>query len=209
MATGNIELLEITIRTLCDVKAEKTIDAVYLYSQTEDNQSSVLSAAHQLMSESRIRKIFMADSGPKSGYPGYAAWEKALLDMGVPEASIMGVDLWDTESLNTLIEANAMIQHAKQHHFADIYVVASPFHQLRAFMTSITAAQNHYPEINIYSYNGDSLPWLEHVAHSQGETLGPRRELIGGELDRIIKYQQKGDLAMDTDVLHYLNNRDM
>lgn len=202
-------LLEITIRTLCDVKAANTADAVFLYGQTQDNQCSVLSAAHELFTERRVRKILMADSGPKSGYPGYPVWEKELCNMGVPEGSIRGFDLGETDSINTLIEANAMIRHAKQHQYTDIYVVASPFHQLRAFMTSITAAQKHYPQINIYSYSGHPLPWPEHVAHSQGETSGPRRELIGGELDRIVKYQQKGDLATDSDVLHYLNQRDM
>lgn len=209
MAMGGGELLEIAIRTLCDVKAGDTIDAVYLYSQTEDNQSSVLSAAHQLLVEKRISKILIAESGPKSGYPGYSIWEKILREMGVPESSLSGVDLRETASLNTLIEANAMIQYAKHNQYTDIYVVASPFHQLRAFMTSVTAAQKYYPEINIYSHNGHPLPWQDRVAHSQGETSGLRRELIGGEFERIKKYQQKGDLAKDADVLNYLNQRDI
>lgn len=203
------DLIEITIRTLCDVRAGNTIDAVYLYSQTEDNQSSVLSAAHQLLKEKCIRKILIADSGPKSGYPGYCLWEKTLREMGVPESSISGVDLRETASLNTLIEANAMIQYAKRHQYTDIYVVASPFHQLRAFMTSVTASQEYYPEINIYSHNGHPLPWQDSVAHSQGETSGLRRALISGELERIAKYQQKGDLAKNADVLNYLNQRDI
>jgi hypothetical protein len=126
----------------------------------------------------------------------------------VPESSLLGVDLNDTASLNTLIEANAMIRCAKHNQYTDIYVIASPFHQLRAFMTSVTAAQKFYPEINIYSHNGHPLPWQDRVAHSQGETSGLRRDLIGGEFDRIRKYQQKGDLASDTDVLCYLNKRD-
>lgn len=203
-----MELLEIAIRTLCDVTPGRTADAVFLYGQTKDNQSSVLSAAHQLLSEKRVGKILMADSGPKCGYPGYAVWEKELRDRGAPAAAIMGVDLGGSDSLNTLIEANAMIRHAKRHQYTDIYVAASPFHQLRAFMTSITAAQSHFPEINIYSFNGHPLPWLDDVSHSQGKTSGPRRELIGSELDRISKYQLKGDLASDAVVLDYLNRRD-
>ena len=209
MATCGRELLEITIRTLCDVRADSTIDAVYVYSQTEDNQSSVLSAAHELLLEKRIRKILIADSAPKSGYPGYSIWKKKLGEMGVPESSLLGVDLRETASLNTLIEANAMIRFAEQQQYTSIYVVASPFHQLRAFMTSVTAAQKYYPEIKIYSHNGHPLPWLDRVVHSQGETSGLRRELIGGEFERIKKYQQKGDLAQDTDVLNYLNQRDL
>ena len=204
-----MKLFEIAIRTLCDVKAKHTADAVFIFSQTEDNQYSVLSAAHQLLTDQLIKKILISDSGPISGYPGYSVWEKELCAMGIPKASILGVDLRGADSLNTLIEANALIWHAKQHHYTEIYVTAAPFHQLRAFMTSVTAAQQYYPQINLYSYNGSALPWLEHVVHSQGETAGLRKELIGGEFDRIRKYQHKGDLATDADVLTYLSQRDM
>lgn len=203
-----MRLFELAIRTLCDTRPKRTADAVFLCSQTRDNQDSVLGAARRLLAEQRVKKILMVDSGPKSGYPGYAVWEKALLETGVPETAIESVDLRETDALNTWIEANAMIRHARQHHYTVMYVCASPFHQLRAFMTAITAALRHYPDIRIYSCNGHPLPWLDRVAHSQGETLEPRRELIGGELDRILKYQQKGDLAADTDVLRYLNQRD-
>jgi hypothetical protein len=200
---------EIAARVYCDVQAGVTADAVFLYSQTLDNQISVLSAAQQLLAEQRVGKIVITDSGPKSGYPGSAVWQSALHSMGVPASCVAGVDLQQESSLNTLIEANAMMRYAKQHQYTHLYITASPFHQVRAFMTSVTAAQNYYPEIKLYSYTGRSLPWLDRAAHSQGQTSGPRRELIGAEYDRIRKYQTKGDLAMDEDVLSYLNQRDM
>lgn len=203
-----MKLLELAIRTLCDVKAGKMVDAVFLYSQTIDNQNSVLSAAQQLLADNCAKKIIITHSGPKSGYPGYPVWKKELLDRGVSEELILGVDLVEAASLNTLIEANAMIQFAQKKRYTDIYITAAPFHQLRAFMTSVTAALEYYPQINIYSYNGKALPWLDSVAHSQGETLGPRKELIHGELGRIVKYQKKGDLATDDAVLNYLDARD-
>ena len=203
-----MKLLELAVRTLCDVKAGKVADAVFLYSQTIDNQNSVLSAACRLIADNLAKKIIITHSGPKSGYPGYPVWRRALLDRGMSAESIMGIDLDEAESLNTLIEANAMIEFARKRRYTDIYISAAPFHQLRAFMTSITAALNHYPQIKIYSYSGMALPWLENVAHSQGETQGPRRELIHAEFARIVKYQNKGDLAGDDTVLDYLDARD-
>ena len=203
-----MKLLELAIRTLCDVKASRIADAVFLFSQTMDNQMSVLSAACQMVERRLAEKIIITRSGPKSGYPGSPVWEKELLERGVSAESILGVDLNEAASLNTLIEANAMIEFARKRRYADIYICAAPFHQLRAFMTSITAALNHYPRINIYSYSGNALPWLENVSHSQGETLGPRRELIHAEFARIVKYQNKGDLAADHAVLNYLDARD-
>jgi hypothetical protein len=203
-----MKLLELAIRTLCDVKADRVADAVFLYSQTLDNQNSVLSAARQLLEYRLAQKVIISHSGPKSGYPGYPAWKKELQDRGVAEELILGVDLAGAASLNTLIEANAMIQFAKRKQYRDIYISAAPFHQLRAFMTSVTAALKYYPRINIYSYCGNALPWLDRVAHSQGETLGSRKELIHGEFGRILKYQNKGDLAADEAILNYLDARD-
>jgi hypothetical protein len=203
-----MKLLELAIRTLCDVKAGRIADAVFLYSQTLDNQNSVLSAARQILEDHLAQKVIISRSGPKSGYPGYHAWKKELLDRGVPEELILGVDLEGAAALNTLIEANAMIQFAEKKQYRDIYISAAPFHQLRAFMTSVTAALKFYPRIKIYSYCGNALPWQDRVAHSQGKSLGSRKELIHGEFGRIVKYQKKGDLAMDEAVLNYLDARD-
>ncbi len=203
-----MKLFEIAVRAFSDVRADATADAVFLYSQTEDNQSSVLSAAKQLLEEGRVKRILITNSGPKSGYPGYAAWQEALVGMGVPKSAIQGVDLKKEASLNTLIESNALVQHTKLHRYNTLYVTASPFHQVRAFMTAITAAQNYYPQIKLHSFNGHPLPWLQSVAHSQGETTGSRTELINAEFERILKYQKKGDLALDEDILTYLNERD-
>jgi hypothetical protein len=203
-----MKILELTIRTLCDVRAKTVADGVFLYSQTEDNQHSVLSAALAVIKDGLAEKILIVDSDSKSGYPGFSVWEKELLTMGIPKSVISGVDLRKAISLNTLIEAEAMIEHAKRNHYQVVYVIASPFHQLRAFMTSVTVALTRFPEVRIYSYGGSPLPWLDSAVHSQGKTAGPRKELIRGEIERIQKYQRKGDLASEIDVLTYLDNRD-
>jgi hypothetical protein len=44
-----IKILELTIRTLCDVRAGTVADGVYLFCQTKDNQSSVLLYAQQII----------------------------------------------------------------------------------------------------------------------------------------------------------------
>ena len=75
-------------------------------------------------------------------------------------------------------------------------------------MTAVTVALRHYPEIRLYSYNGLALSWMDTVVHSQGTINGLRKDLIKGELERIKTYQQKGDLATETAVLDYLDQRD-
>lgn len=203
-----MRLLELAIRTFCDSKPKDVADAAFLFGQTIDNQESVFLAAKRLLKNQFIKKVLIVRSDPKSGYPGHSIWEKELLKMGIPKDLIIGVDLISTISLNTLIEATGMIKHAKNNHYKKIYVIASPFHQLRAFMTSVTVALKYYPNLRIYSYQGNSLSWSDTVTHSQGTTIGPRSRLIRGELDRIITYQQKGDLASDNSIIEYLEKRD-
>jgi hypothetical protein len=208
MQSQDSTLLELTIRTLCDVRAEAKADGVFLFSQTKDNQQSVLSAALKIINDGLAGKILMAESDSKSGYPGYSVWEKELLTLGIPKSVILGIDLRKAASLNTLVEAEALIEHAKRNHYKAVYVVASPFHQLRAFMTSVTVALTRFPEVRIYSHGGSPLPWSDRAVHSQGKTTGPRKELIRGEIERIQRYQRKGDLASAIDVLTYLDHRD-
>jgi len=203
-----MELLGLAVRTLCDVRAKKTVDSVFLCSQTSDNQFSVLAAAQQLVHDELARRILIVHSDPKSGYPGGAAWQKELLSMGIPQDIISGVDLRQTTSLNTLIEATGMISHARRNRYTDMYIVASPLQQLRAFMTAVTVAIRHYPDLRLYSYHGHPLAWMDTVVHSQGTTKGRRKDLIKGELERIKTYQQKGDLATTSAVLNYLDKRD-
>jgi hypothetical protein len=205
---NHMTLLEIAVKTLCDVRAKHIADAAFLFGQTKDNQDSVFSAARKIIGNRLAKKILIVKSGPKSGYPGYSVWTDELCKLGIPQDSIGGVDLEHAITLNTLIEAQGLITHAKSNRYQTIYVVASPLHQLRALMTAVTVALKFYPQLRIYSFCGAPLPWTETVAHSQGTTVGTRSDLIQAELGRIEKYQRKGDLADEISILAYLEKRD-
>ena len=199
---------ELIIRVLCDVQAEFTVDGAVLYSQTTDNQSSVFLAAKEILSNKLAKKILFINSAPVSGYPGFSSWTNELNKSGIQSNDIVGVELLKTNSLNTLIESQAFINYALQKKYHSLYVVSSPFHQLRAFMTLVTVALRYYPDLLIFSYSGISLPWLDKVVHSQGTLLAARKDLIKAEFERIEKYKQKGDLSSETKIIEYLNKRD-
>ena len=199
---------ELIIRALCDVQAEITVDGAVLYSQTTDNQSSVFLAAKKIISNKLAKKILFIKSAPISGYPGFSSWTNELNKSGIQSNDIVGVELMKTNSLNTLIESEAIIKYAAQKKYRSLYVVSSPFHQLRAFMTLVTVALRYYPEILIFSYTGISLPWLDKVVHSQGTLSGTRKDIIKAEFERIEKYKQKGDLSSEIKIIEYLNKRD-
>lgn len=200
-------MLELLTRVLCDTLPASPADAAFLFGQTPDNQESVFQTAQKLIAENKVKKILLMQTGAISGYPGIEVWKRELMQTGIPESKIAGVPPTDTSILHTLIEAQSMVQHARQQGYQSVVLVASPFQQLRAFMTAVTAAKWHYPELRLYSQPGVALPWTEQVTHSQGKLHGTRSSLIAGELERIEQYQAKGDLASVKEVLDYLNGR--
>lgn len=200
-------LIELIIRTLCDTLPKRTVDAAFLFGQTKDNQQSVFGSAQHLLQQRHVRKIVIMHTDALSGYPGFESWRRALIRTGIQDTLIEGAPSPETTSLNTLIEARALVRHAELRGYNSLIVCASPFQQPRAFMTSVSVAMRAYPELEIYSQPGLALPWHEKATHSQGLTTGTRAALIAEELNRIERYQGQGDLASVGEVLDYLNKR--
>lgn len=199
---------ELLIRVLCDTRPEVVADGAFLFSQTENNQESVFLAARELLENSVARTILFINTPAKSGYPGYTVWKRELEELGISEDQIEGVNAADTATLNTLIESEALVRFAKLRGYERLIVVSSPFHQLRALMTAVTVALREYPDLQIHSQPGPALPWLQTAVHSQGTLESSRNKLIWSEIERIEKYQKKGDLGSFDEALKYLNMRD-
>jgi hypothetical protein len=202
------DTIELLTRVLCDLQPKNPTDGAYLYCQTKSNQQSIFQAAHFLLNNTLTHRILILNTKAKSGYPGFVEWKQQLHQLGIYGKQIEGVLSKETLMLNTLIESEAIIRFAKQHSYHSLVIVAPPFQQLRAFMTAVTVTLREYPELLIYSYPGVAMPWQEEVIHSQGTLRAKRRDLIQEELERIEKYQSKGDLAPPEQVLSYLNKRE-
>jgi hypothetical protein len=91
---------------------------------------------------------------------------------------------------------------------AHVFVVAAPFHQLRAFITTASVVLREFPELRVYNQVGTALPWGETVYHSQGTLQCTRGELIQSEMARIERYRRKGDLVSAEEISRYLHWRD-
>ena len=204
---AELERLEATIRIYCDIRPVGPADIAYLYAQTTDNEESVFHAARKIIDGALSSKILLMDSTPNKGYAGYTFWKERLIELGIREKCILDVRL-NVLNHNTLTEAEAVIRFAKQSNLKSMIVSAAPFHQIRAFMTTVRVALAEYPELKIYSIPGAALSWNECVSHSQGLLSAKRSDLIAGEFARIEKYYQKGDLISFNQVLDYLDARD-
>lgn len=178
------QLPELLTRVLCDTPPPHA-DFCFIFGQTADNQASVLQKAEQLLKQNIVEKAGFLRVPAMSGYPGFEAWHKILAQKGVPLGQLEGVPLENPSMLHTLIEAQAMARHVARQHYQTVCILAAPFHQLRAFMTAVTAVLDQNIAVQLFSVPGVALPWHDQVAHSQGNTIGTRRQLIVGELGRI------------------------
>jgi hypothetical protein len=199
---------EAVIRILCDVLPGIPTDAAYLFAQTPDNEPSVTGAATSLMMEAKTRRIMILDSPSSNGYAGAEKWEELLNACGIGRELIDRVP-FNARHHNTLTEAEAMLRFAKERNYRSLTVTAPPFHQVRAFMTSVRLGCQFQLQLKLYSSPGVALDWMQRVVHSQGRLVTERRGLILEELKRIETYVRKGDLISFEEVIAYLNQRDL
>ena len=197
------------VRTLCDDDGIRVMDAAYLFAQTADNEDSALITGARLYRDNRVGLlgICAGNDHAASGYSGFSSWKEKLTRLGVPEHAILGIDIPDG-NLNTLTEATTLVRESKRRALKTLRVIASPFHQIRCFISTVSVVLREYPELKVYSKVGYAMEWNKRVAHSQMTTIGKRSELIAGELDRINRYHEKGDLVSPDEIINYLDQRD-
>ncbi len=198
---------ELIFRALSDVPAPVAAP-LFLFGQTADNEASVLDRAAHCVRDGRASEVWFIDSAPLSGYPGAVAWRKALQTRGLTLAQCQPLPIEPTPLLHTRLEAEAAIAWALRQHCRHLTVCATALHQPRALATAISVALAQYPALRLYSLPGYPLAWDAAAAHSQGTLYGTRADLIAGELERLDRYQTKGDLATVAEVMAYLRRRD-
>lgn len=203
-----IEQAEIFLRALSDPLPAQGIEALFLFGQTVDNQDSAFDTAERLHRRYPGLQLLMLAGGPRSGYPGFDPWQRALTARGIASCDIHPLPPADSPILHTRIEAQALVSYLEVKTCRRVGVVAAPFHQVRAFMTAISVAMESGCRTRIYSCPGTPLAWMEAASHSQGAHNGNRLDLIDQELRRIDTYQRKGDLADTRAILTHLRERD-
>jgi uncharacterized SAM-binding protein YcdF (DUF218 family) len=160
-----------------------------------------------MMDAQLISQLWISDAAPGAGYAGGDAWESSLRAIGFNRSSIGRVPFSATRH-NTLTEAEALVRFARREQYETVMLTAAPFHQVRAFMTTVKCGLKNYPALKLYSYPGVALDWADQTVHSQGRLIAPRSRLIQFEFEKISKYYRKGDLISYSDTIDYLNKRD-
>lgn len=209
---GLTGLVEIHDAISQDSDPIQKVNGIYLFGQTKDNQEAVFQSARELLDRGIDAPVYVLN-GPdpedkrfkKSGFPGFAKWSGELkTGYGI---DALPLEPFDMNNLNTLSEAQALARLSKESGLDSWYVVAVQFHILRAFIGSASVAIKERPAMNVFAYSGAEQDWNETVVHSQGVVRGTRKDLIGGEMERIQRYTAKGDLEPAERVLEYIAQR--
>ena len=116
-----------------------------------------------------------------------------LIDEGIPEYAIVH----EKKSQNTREQAIEIIKLAKNKNWKKLLLVASHYHQYRAYLTFLKVIFDSQSEIILYNAPVTNLKWFEET------NWGKRFELLEQEFQRIDNYSRKGHLATYYEAIKY------
>lgn len=116
-----------------------------------------------------------------------------LYEKDYPKEKVIVEDV----SQNTYDQGVEIMKLVKQSNWSSIILVASHYHQLRAYLTFLQAMKNAGLKISMYNSPARDLPWFTKVTDTN------RKELFEAELEKIEEYGKKGHVASIADALEY------
>ncbi len=175
---------------LVDNDPLKKADAIVLL--TGDGLFRVPEAA-KLFKEQWAPVIVISGNIHRPEFFAVEAKEK-LLSTGIPEAMIIMED----ESLHTRDQAVRVIRMADQSKWHRILLVASAYHQYRAFLTFLKARAEAGSALEITNAPARGLSWTEE------NPWGRRIDLLDAEFKKIEEYRALGHVATFAEGIEYL-----
>ena len=204
--TEDEKLHQLCIMSLADGPPVDAMLPAYLFTETPDNQESVLQRSAELFHEGKASHLLLIDNqgGSEPGYPGAPPWQKRLRELKVPKEKVFLIP-FTAPVLHTLSEACAMARFVKEYGWNRVIVIAPPFHLPRCFLSTVTAGRHFNPGLRVYNQVGFTASWYGHAVHSQKAVQGLRKDLIVEEVPRIKRYQRQSKLMrLITDGLMFL-----
>lgn len=136
-------------------------------------------------------------SGNISNYP-YGSYPLSdiypyIVEAGIPHEDIIHED----KSLNTREQAIEIIKLAEKNGWTKLILVASHYHQYRAYLTFLKEVFITNSNIVIYNAPANDLKWFDDAG------WGQRFDLIDQEFARIEKYSEYNHLATYNEAIEY------
>lgn len=107
-------------------------------------------------------------------------------------------------SINTRTESEAVVNWIAENNIQRLAICAPPYHTLRAFMTLVSVCIERGLNVKIYTINGMVDDWNDITITHNGDTKTSFNNVIELELERIIKYTEKGDICVCGKIWNYI-----
>lgn len=170
---------------------------------------AILDLAAMLVRESVVNHIALNGfDGRRMGgtVPGEASEGRNYYhDRLVNEGGVVSKRIYDTQpAFNTREENDAFLQLAIECGWDSAIIVAWPHQLLRAMLGLLAAMKQRQHRLNVFTSFPKDVSWDAQVAGSQSANHQTRFDEIAVELERIERYQAKGDMATFPELFDYL-----
>lgn len=119
---------------------------------------------------------------------------KKIYKKGIPKNRV----ILEEKSKNTYEQGVEIMKMVKEKKWKKIILVASHFHQPRAFLTFLKAMEKAGLKIQIFNLPARELPWFKKTS------LGLNRfQLLEEEFKKIVEYGRKGNLVNIAEAISY------
>lgn len=182
----------------------RKVDSMYLFGVTSDNENSTFISARKLLDKGLTERVLIDNMPPQNGFSGFSEWSKKLSELyGIHP---QGLDIDTSKGYNTLTEAESLVRYSSKENLNSLYLITPPFHLLRAFMTTSSVAIREDPGVNFFAYGGAEQDWNQVMEYHLWVT-SRRIDSIKSEIERIKKYQAKGDIESTKKIMDYIVHR--
>jgi len=133
-----------------------------------------------------------ADNKPYGSFT-FDMFEEKLIDFNLSTSDF----IIENKSQHTQEQALEVIKLAREKSWKKIILVASNFHQYRAYLTFLKILKDTDTEIIIINSAARELPWFE------TQPWGQRFQLLKSEFEKIEKYMELGHCATYEEAIDY------
>lgn len=130
---------------------------------------------------------------PQSGAYTFKKLEAKIVSQGIPKEIV----IVEAESTNTRQQAEEVLKLCKIHKWESIILVASHYHQYRAFLTFLKHIEEENFSLIIHNAPSNKIPWFSK------NTWGKRIDLLEIEFNKINEYQDLGHVSNFSNAIKY------
>ena len=198
----SLDLYKLFIRITCDSPPSDTNRHIYCFAHNNINIITMVNKLKTFVQHSDIIYI-LGNTEAMSGVSSATEVKLLYQQQNLKVKLIPYQQNW----INTRIESEAVVKWCQLKQIKNIIVCAPPFHIVRATMTFISVAMDANLDLKVYAANGLVNDWQKISISHQGKNRNTFNEFIGIEIDRILKYTEKGDIKSGTDIWQYFLDR--